>query len=86
MGSMGVMHEYATCYSFNNFKCVPLKMIRLQRNILQMSCAALEPQLRLQTKLSNPPHLQVLTTISFLAAVTFQKEFADRSDMSQTAV
>lgn len=50
--------------------------------------AVLEPQLRSETKQTNPtlPHLQVLTTIGFLATGTFQRETGDRSDISQSTV
>lgn len=60
----------------------------LPRQILQNLCAVLEPKLRSETKWSNPtpPHLQVLTTIGFLATGTFQRETGDRSGISQSNV
>lgn len=61
---------------------------RLPRAVLLHICHLLEQQLGRKTRRSNPipPHLQILTTIGFLATGTFQREIGDRSGMFQSSV
>ncbi|XP_013882495.1 putative nuclease HARBI1 [Austrofundulus limnaeus] len=65
-----------------------LSRFRLPLHVLLQICTVLEPQLARQTKRSNPipPHLQILTSLGFLATGTFQREMGDGSGVSQSSV
>lgn len=62
-----------------------MSRFRLPRALLLDICAEFGPDLDRPTRRNNPipAHLQVLTTIGFLATGTFQRELADRSGISQ---
>ncbi|CAL9690972.1 unnamed protein product [Knipowitschia caucasica] len=61
---------------------------RLPRAVLIELCHDLEPALRSHTHRSNPvpPHVQVLSTLGFLATGTFQRELGDRVGISQPSI
>ena len=61
---------------------------RLPRTVLLQTCSLLEPQLQRETHPPSPipPHVQVLTTLGFLATGTFQREIGDRSGVPQSSV
>lgn len=59
---------------------------RLPRPVLMELCNTLEPALRSHTRRSNPvpPHVQVLSTLGFLATGT--RELGDRVGISQPSI
>ncbi|KAK0132138.1 putative nuclease HARBI1 [Merluccius polli] len=61
---------------------------RLPRAVLIDLCNYLEPALRSHTHRSNPvpPHVQVLSTLRFLATGSFQRELGDRVGISQPSI
>ncbi|XP_060766174.1 putative nuclease HARBI1 [Neoarius graeffei] len=65
-----------------------ISRFRLPRAILLELCAELGPGLEREMARSHalPVPIQVLTTLGFLATGSFQRELADRSGMSQTAL
>ena len=65
-----------------------LMMMRFPRAILLELCTELGPSLERETARSHalPVPIQVLTTLGFLATGAFQRELADRSRISQSAL
>uniref|UniRef100_A0AAR2LKZ6 Putative nuclease HARBI1 n=1 Tax=Pygocentrus nattereri TaxID=42514 RepID=A0AAR2LKZ6_PYGNA len=65
-----------------------MSRFRFPRAILLTLCAELGPDLERPTLRNRaiPVHLQVLTTLGFLATGCFQRELADRSGISQPSL
>lgn len=61
---------------------------RLPRAVLVDLCNDLDSALRSHTHRSNPlpPHVQVLSTLDFLATGSFQRELGDRVGISQPSI
>ena len=65
-----------------------MRRFRFPRAVLVELCAELGPVLERHSRINRgiPVHLQVLTTVRFLATGTFQLELVDRSGISQSAL